>query len=340
MNLTDQPATISATFYSDTGTPFSITQTLSPFRRGGLDVNQLPLVPSGLYSVHVTSNQPIVAALSQYRVAPGRGDTEAGVVAGGSLRGVLPGAMIPGGGQSTVSAVFAGTAPGTVTIDLDFVLSDGTVLTAPAAFALTASNPRADADLSTLNGALPRDQFFTIRYHVRSDAAPVSLAYTSIADGDTVTTPFLTATTETTYFAGGFTDPSNSGTETISLYNPFTDPTLTVTYRLKFHFVNDQQDEIVIPTGGTGTIAPHQRVDISVRALAEVLARIQSDPRFHAYSITVETTVTSNSTPMPGGIFAQLTRIDSAEGGGGVTTFGPSLDNSATAVFITDPRFS
>lgn len=332
MNMSDQPVTIVATFYSG-GTPFTTLQVIQPFRRGGFDVNQLPQVTAGLYSVHVTSDQPVAVALSQYRLAPGRADTESGVVAP-STRGFLPGAQIPSAGQSTISAVFSGTGPGTVTIDLDFVLSDGTVLSAPGAITLSSATPRADVDLSTLNGALPHDQFFTIRYHVVSDAVPVGLSYTSITNGDTMTTPFETGATPSVFFGGGFTDPATTGAETISIYNPFTNPGASLTYRVRFHFFSTDQDRVVII--GPDMLAAGHRTDIAVRSLSGVMATIMSGAQFHHYSISIESTATQNSQAIPSAVFAQLTRIDTA---GGTVTTGPTLDASTTVTLSNDPRF-
>src|SRR5438067_8290212 len=99
MNLSDQPTDVNVIFYPDTGSPFFISKTVQPFRRGGLDVGQLPSIPDGLYSIQIASTHPIVAALSQYRFAPARAATETGVVGAGSTRGVIPGATIATVGQ-------------------------------------------------------------------------------------------------------------------------------------------------------------------------------------------------------------------------------------------------
>src|SRR5207247_1912374 len=102
INLSDQTTSVTAVFYPSSGASFLITKRLQPYRRAGLDANQLSSVADGLYSVVITSNHPIVAALTQYRFAPARGAGETGVLAGGAPRGALPGAIIPSGGQSTV----------------------------------------------------------------------------------------------------------------------------------------------------------------------------------------------------------------------------------------------
>jgi cyclophilin family peptidyl-prolyl cis-trans isomerase len=339
LNLVDQPTDVTAFFYPESGAPFVITKTVQPYRRGGLDVNQLAAVPAGLYSVHITSTHPIVASLSQYRFAPARAATESGVIAGGSSVGVLPAAQIPNAGQSTISVVYAGAAAGPFTIDLDFILADGTVLTSPAALTVSSTTRRHDADLSAINGALPHGQFFTIRYRA-SGGAKVSMAYTSINHGDTMTTAFQTVGTERVLFADGFLDPqfgAPDSDETISLYNPFMAAGTGFTYRLRFHFA--EGTDFVLPVG---SLMPGKRVDISVRSLPEVMAQINMGLQFRHYSITVETTAVQSGMPVRGAVFAQLTRINPAtiEVGNNTMTTGPALDPTLMAVFITDPRFS
>src|SRR5690606_18431575 len=70
LNLSDQEHTVTATFYAANGSTSSISKTLQPYRRGGLNVTQLPSVPDGLPSVRSTPTPPIVAVQSQYRIAP------------------------------------------------------------------------------------------------------------------------------------------------------------------------------------------------------------------------------------------------------------------------------
>lgn len=334
LNLSDQENTVTATFYAANGSTFSISKTLQPYRRGGLNVNQLISVPDGLYSVRITSTQPIVAVQSQYRIAPARGAVDNGVIGGGSTQGVLVAASIPSSGQSILTAVYTGAASATAIIDLDFVLNDGTVLTTPAAITLSATDRRRAVDLSTLNAGLPSGQFFTVRYRVRNNAAPVSLSYTSIDGGDTVTTSFQVATTDTVYFGGGFTDPATAGSETLSIFNPFSDSNVVFTYRVRFHFTQGGLDEIVsLPAA---TLGAGQRVDLKIRDLVEVMQRIGEGGTDRRYSISVESVATRNDDPITSAVFAQLTRFDQD---GGTIAMGPT-NNGGTATFLGDESFS
>ncbi|MFN0131813.1 MAG: peptidylprolyl isomerase [Phycisphaerales bacterium] len=338
-NLTGQNVSITATFYSETGSSFAISKTLEAYRRGGLNINSLTNVPDGLYSVRVVSNQPIVAALSQYRAFPARASTELGQFGGGSFQGILPGAIITASGQATISVLFTGDTPATVTVDFEFILSDGSVLTNNDPFTLTPSQRRRDLDLTIANVGIPTDEFFTIRYSVRSNAARVSAAYISIAEGDTIASTFQDTSTQEVFFADGFTDPTpgSSNQEVISLWNPYSDSTVVFSYRLRFHFVNGPDGEIILPTGGTGTIPNRQRIDIPVSTLTDVMARISSDPKFRHYSITVTATAQRGAVQEQTAIFAQLTRIDSA---GSIFTTNPSLSGEIPPFPITDPRFT
>jgi len=193
-------------------------------------------------------------------------------------------------------------------------------------------------DLAVANINLPRNQTFTVRYRVHNDAAPVSAAYSSVVNGDNVATAFQTYSSQTAYFADGFTDPtSTNNSETISLYNPFTSNT-TMTYRLKFHFVNNAGAEVILPSAGEGTIAGGKRKEINVRSLSEVLAKIQSSTNFRHYSITVETSFMRGTTAVDGAVFAQLNRFDS--GTGNTITTGPTWNTASPAFFITNTAFS
>lgn len=337
-NLSDLPVSVTAVFTAENGSSFLITKIVAPYRRGGLDVNQLPSVPAGVYSVTITSNGPIVSALSQFRAAPGRAATATGQVGGPSTQGVLPAAIIPLSGQSVISVLYSGEATGTVTVNFEFVLSSGTVLTNASPFTLSTTDRRKQLDLSIANGAIPRGQFFTIRYRVQGDLAPVTVGYTSVTDGDTVSTAFQTVSSQELAFADGFTDPSSgaTGTEVISLYNPFGDPSVAMDYRISFHFVDGDGDEIFIPAGGSGSIVGGRRVDIPIRTLTDLITRITAGQEYRHYSIRVSANPSGSTSPINGAIFAQLSRFDTA---GNTIVTGPTLNATQDAFMVTNPIF-
>lgn len=313
-NLSDQEVTVNVFFTPELGPPFFISQSLGPYRRGGLDIGQLPGVPEGAFVVRIAATGPIVAHLSQYQASPSRAGIAAGVPAGGSTVGILPGAILETGGSGRVSVFFADDAPPVVIVDFDFILADGTTLTNASVFVLSPGVRRRDLDLATANAQLPRDQFFTIRYRVRDGTTRVSATYTATAAGDTITTPFQHLGTGQVALAGGFTSPARpDDREVVSVWNPFTNPNVEFTYRLRFHFADSDEDEIIVPAGGTGTLAPGRAAHIRVRDLPEILARIQSDPRFLRYSITLEVDARQGTSTLTPVVFAQLTRLNPAQ---------------------------
>jgi cyclophilin family peptidyl-prolyl cis-trans isomerase len=328
-----EDATLTITFTTDTGQTFSIDKTVNAFRRGGLNLNELTGLPSGLFSVNITSTQPIVAALSQYRASPGRASTETGVMNGGAAAGVLPAASIPADGQSLISLFYPGASTAPVTVTLTFVLSSGAELDG-GDHIFSASDRRRDFDLQALNGALPVDQYFTIRYSVAGGSERIAAGYTSITAGDTLRTPFQTVSTQNIYFAGGAYDPGNPSTEVISLFNPF--QSNNVTYRLRFHFTDAPGDDSFFPADGDGTITAGARVDISVADLEEVIAKITSGAQFRRYSISVETTTVTSGTPITGAVFGQLTRTNAA---GDTVTYGPNYNREQGPLPANDPIF-
>ena len=339
LNLSDHDASVTATFYPEAGSPFTLTQTVRPYRRAGLDAGALPGVPDGLYSVKITSTQPIVAGLTQYRILPARSSFETGQVAGFSTQGVLPGAVIPTVGQSTVSVLYTGATPTSITVDFEFILNDGTLLTNNIPFTLSTTVRRRVLDLSIANAGLPRNQPFTMRYRVHGDAASVSAAFTSIIGGNAITTAFQTFGTQKASFADGFTDPSNANNnETLSLFNPFRNAGFTMSYTIKFHFVNSAGEEVVTPAGGTGTLAPNRGVNIRTRDLSEIMTRIGTGAQFRHYSISIETTFSHNAAVVDGAVFAQLTRVDTATGN--TLTTGPSFSQNGPGFFFTDAQFT
>jgi hypothetical protein len=225
-----------------------------------------------------------------------------------------------------------------VVVDFEFILPNGSVHSSPALVTLNSTTRRADVDLSTAHAAIPTDQHFTIRYKVRGGTAPVSASYISLDNGQTMRTAFQTISSQEVYFAGGYTNPAVAGLETISIYNPHLDPDVTVTYRVRFHFVNSEGDEMITPAEGVGTVEAGRSVHIDVRSLMLVMERINSGTQFHTYGITVSTDIRKDNSEVPGAVFAQYTRLDP---GGRSATFNSILGSAGEfpRFFLNDPIF-
>lgn len=342
MNLSDQTAALTINFILENGQTHELIQQLEPLRRGGLNLAQLPDIPAGAYSVEITSNQPIVAALSQYRANPGRAAIEGGTAGGPATEGVLPGAVIPNAaiGQAILSVALPHSITEQVSVDFEFILANGTVLSSPGLFTLNPDMRRHDIDLSSAHGALPVDQFFTIRYRVAGAAAPISASYVGLSNGQMMRTAFQTSSSREVFFAGASTNPDSTGPsdgEFISIFNPHTDPEITVTYFLRFHFVESGGDEIIFAAGlGTGVIANGESVHINVRDLSNIMARITSGTQFRFYGVSVLADIRQNEEEVQGAVFAQFTRLDA---GGRTSTFGPSFGEEYPRIFLNDPDF-
>lgn len=338
-NLSSTANTVTVTFFPEGLPSWTIVKTTQPFRRGGLNIAQLLSVPDGIFSIQITSSGPIVAALSQYRAAPARASLELGVVTGGNTEGILPGAYIASTGQATISGLYTGSTSPLVTIDFQFILSDGTILTNTTPFTLGTGVRQRSFNIAQSNVALPTNQFFTIRYKVRNASAPVTLAYYSVtASGDAIATPFQTVSNKELNFSDGFTDPTNNATdrETLSIFNPYADNATAVTYTVKFHFTDSPDDEIVVPVNGSGSINGSRRIDINTRDLTEVMTRITSGTQFRHYTISVSASFTVSGNAADGAVFAQITRLDPA---GNAITSGPTLDATAPLFFADNSAF-
>lgn len=340
-NLTGTPANLLLNVTTEAGTTQVLTLPVGSWRRGGVDFNQISGLPSGTFSLGITSDQPIVAAASVYRETPSRASAELGtpgLINQVGTTGVIPAARVATGGVGQLSFDYnaaAAGAPTSVTIDITFVLASGNVVQASSPVVLSSGLPRRDVDILSLSGQLVRDQFFSIRYQVRNSTAPVSGSYISTSPEEVARTGFITRVTPTQFISGFLTIPGGSGTETISLYNPYTTAaSATAQYRLKFHFFNSNQDEIIIPALGQGTLAAGARVDIRIADLPEIIARVNQGTQFRRYAVSIESVITQAGN-RAGGLVAQYTRI----GGTDTSTTGTGLD-STTVIPLNDPRFN
>lgn len=326
-NLDDEPVTITATFIAEAGDTRTSTITLGPYRRGGLSLGEIPGIPDGALAVRLSADKPIVASLSQYRQFPPRASADSGTVSSGGSVGVLAGALIPEGGQATIALVYSGDPPEAV-VDIDFILSDGSTLTA-SPITLTSAIPRREIDVESAVTGLPIGQFFTIRYRSRDASIPVAGTYTTTSPAENARSAFQTFTTSSIFFAGGFTDTLTQGEETLSLFNSYLPSAgLTITnLRVKFHFINGPDAEVIIVNSIPTTIANGQRLDLRIRDLPEIMARINSGLQFRRYGISVEVDVSDGSQSVAGGIAAQLTRTSATT----LLTSSPALNPSLPA---------
>lgn len=342
-NLSLETANLTIQFWSQTSaTPRVFTKALGPLRRGGLNLSQLEGLPEGRFSISITSNQPIVAALSEYESAADveQAATTNGVVGGPAMEGILAGVRIPSGSSSFLRLQLAPDATTPTMVDFDIIRSDGTVIEGNPRLMAPLTRTQ-DYNLSQISNQIPQDEFITIRYRVRT-GSPITAHYSSTEAEDEVLTPFQTIGTSSASFAGAFLDPARANTtfdEVLSIFNPFDRNDVTLTYRVGFLFADDndgQSDEILFPAAAQGTLGSLERVDLRVRDLSDILAKIQSGNQFRSFSIVVETTAMQGTTEIGTATVAQLTRIDSLSGDA-FTTLG--MLGNGTAFLLSDNLF-
>lgn len=341
-SITDQITTVNVGLYPDTGAPRTFSFQLKPFRRGSVSIQDLGnVIPDGNFSIQVSANQPIVAVLTSYTLNGAALDdgsaTQGGLNAGGTV-GYLAAAQIPTSGSSFVDLFYTAGAQPLIIIDLTFILSNGTQLPA-SPVTLTSSIRRARVDLSTANGSLPTNTFFSIRYAVRNNAANVTANYTAKVAGDTMQTIFQTAATSTVVLADGYTDPTIVGSgeqETISVFNPYINVPAANSFffQLLFHF----SDGTIFYGPLTGVGSWH-RVDTRIQDVIEpttnrhLIDVINSNAAYRFYSVEV---ISAQLTlPIPsGGVVAQITRLQNTWGQSVTSTAG--LDARAPVTFLSN----
>ena len=131
---------------------------------------------------------------------------------------------------------------------------------------------------------------------------------------DGVSSVFAASLPSTSYFADGQMDPTRndgSQTETLSIFNPFSNTAITFNYTVRFYF----SDGTTID-GASGTLAANARLDLVTSSIAAVHAKAATNPAFRTYSIAVIGTGSGAplANPVATSGFATLTRWDSVTG--------------------------
>lgn len=287
-NTSDTNTTVTLQFFGQGVPLFTQTYPLDAYRRGGVAIfNQVEalgeITQAQNIAVRVASEEPIIASLSHYASQTGRpaDDGEAslatGVPDGGAVAGLIPAVYIPQNGQGTLSVMTLGNA---AVVTLTARRSDGSTLTATPASFIRPGNSRGEVNLANVFPSIPTGEAFTITY---TSNAPVALAF-SAADGATTTRQVLGSSVQTrvatvNHLSGGFLDGSASLAESISVYNPNND---TITIELEYHF----SDGEVLSTGPI-ELQAGRRTAINTSDFTDIFSKIDSDPAFNRYGITV-----------------------------------------------------
>lgn len=229
MNTTDQVIKIESTFYPLGGsglTPVTITQEVQPFRRSGLNLNNVPELAAGGYGVRIAADANIVASVSHYdrdnRAAAGF----TGVPNAGSTGGTIPNGLLGIGSEEEILGVLNPNGSA-ATVQLSFLLSNGTTYRS-----VLTVGPHSNEllDISTLP-QFPVGQPYSVLY---TSDVPVSVSEQSGAFGEGLGTTLSDRGFTLWGFGEGFR-PSGDGssvTETLQLFNPnSTDVLVEITIR-------------------------------------------------------------------------------------------------------------
>lgn len=336
--LTGMTTTVTTTFFRESASPVTITKVLGPYRRGGLELFSIQgLGSSPITGVLVEADHPIATMLSVYEqhVLAGtpptferHASTTQGTPGGGIIRGALAAAAFDDEGEAYISVLNSNSTAAVVTFQ--FRRTNGQVLLGNLIIP-----PETRRTFNLRSAGVPSQESFSITY--TSGATPVTATYVSTAGGERVSTPFARYASSLWTFAGGTFDPSNNNQEEfITVYNPFVSPTVRINLHIFFYFAGATNNRIDLVPAEFELLA-NERVDISVRDLVSIVAKINEDPlTFGNYSISILGVGTdTQDPPFTAPIVAQIHNYTS-----GTTRSWSSIGTAGSELFpMTDPRF-
>ncbi len=285
------------------------TKTIEPFRRGGVAIHNISTVPDGDLSYRVTSVSPFIASLSAYKINGNTrdGSTFAGNLINGSPEGIIAGVRIPTVGDAEIDVVYT-PGPGIAFVTLDFINNAGTVFNSVTE-QLFPTGRRTSFNLANIS-ALPKNQFFSVRYRSLDLSLPMAVSYRTEFAGDDLVTAASTISSKNLYFANAFNDPAvpGSSNEFYSVMNPYEGANMSVSFVALAHF----SDGTIIPVGYATNMAARANVHFAPQNNPNVQAKINSSAGFKNYSISIQATIKRNGTAVDGAIVAQQTRFSPA----------------------------
>lgn len=290
-NTTELPATLTLRFYkSDGSAPVEITATTEAFRRGGLNIAATAaLAGDQTYSLQITSDQPIVAAVTQYKTAgtDKGGATSLGITGDGGRYAFLPVANNGATGSNIADRIALFNPGGTAAIvTLIARFDDGSpdVTITSGAGSIIPAGARSTFQMPDIDGL--RGKSFSVIARTSADAIRIYASAVHTEHGDVAGNPFAYTAATRHDFGEGFMNAQRAGTdlfETLAVFNPnaavfgATDQQASVTVRFLFTdgFVLTQ--DLTVDAGG--------RAQLDLHALTALLNQNQNG-RFY-YSIEV-----------------------------------------------------
>jgi subtilisin-like proprotein convertase family protein len=199
---------------------------LEGFRRGGLSINDIGFIPDGVYGVTVTSNVPIVAALSRFNSVALTADGQVGVPGLGSLTAEIPeGQLSLNATAETLGVLNANASAAAITFT--FTLANGSAYRTLLNVSANSSARVVVADLPNF----PTGQPYSVSYE---STQPVTLSSNSNGFNDGVASAFADQAYTMWGFGEGFRAGNNDAhpgiVEYLRIFNPSTaDTTMEIT---------------------------------------------------------------------------------------------------------------
>lgn len=224
-NTADVKANLTLRFYQENGaTPIEVMVSTEAFRRGGLSIANVSQLGAGSYSLQITSDQPLVAAVTHYKTsgADKGGATQLGIIGAGASRGLLPlasGGPAGSGIGDTLSLLNPNGSGAIVTIIARF--DDGSPdYTITTVGLVIMPNSRSNFVLPDVPDL--QNKHFAVLY---SSAASVNVYVSTlhVEHGDVATNPFAYTAATHHDFGEGFMNGARAGTtlfEEVGLFNP------------------------------------------------------------------------------------------------------------------------
>lgn len=231
-NPNNAAANLTVSLVYDDGQVVTFNRTVDALRRSGLNFTNDNAIPrEGRFALKITSNIPIVAALSSYRITGAKGGYGLlGNADGGATRGAIPLISTGSGVDSSVSIYNASTTQSaSVTITATYLNAGLPDLVRVVSVSANSRRTFSLADLGLVAGLQAG-----LRY---SASIPVTMTYAEYQNGDADATMFGTNAAQTALFGDAFVNPAAAGTtyiENLGIYNPASFDT-DVTIRFLFN---------------------------------------------------------------------------------------------------------
>lgn len=215
-NPNDDEANLSVTlFYSD-GTVVTFNRSVEAFRRGGVAFNNDPSVPKdGSFGVMITSNVPIVAAISSFDIASNRGFGTLGLPDVGATRSAIPSITSGDGVETSITVLNTKSTATTVTLVASYADADLPNLTRELNIPAQTQRVFSLSDLGFLGGQLAGIRFTS------NQAVVIDAVEYQFGDGNSVSA--ISEAGRSFLFGDAWIDPAQAGInyiERLGLYNP------------------------------------------------------------------------------------------------------------------------